>query len=115
MADESRVLISIAAYYENDKPGGIGFILPRKHFGEKLDMLATSIANAMLEYDRAAREQGESVMVAQLEGQLRDVANESSPDIGLAVVAMTNIHWLETRGLLQPDNFNGMLFQYAAF
>ena len=55
MEHESRLLMSIAAYYKNDKPGGIGFILPRKHFGDKLDMLATSIADAMLEYDRTAR------------------------------------------------------------
>ncbi len=115
MADEPRLLISIAAYFENDKPGGIGFILPRKHFGEKLDMLTTSIANAMLEYDRAAREQGEAAMVEDLEGQLREMAKYPDPDIGLVIIAMSNIHWLETRGHLQPDNFNGMLFQYASF
>ncbi|WP_156428820.1 hypothetical protein [Magnetospirillum sp. XM-1] len=54
-------------------------------------------------------------MAAHLDGQLRAIANESSPDIGLVVVAMSNIHWLETRGHLQQDNFNGMAFQYATF
>lgn len=106
-------LLKIGAYYKNDEPGGFGAILTRDGFGDDLDLIVTMIVNAIPAYDQAASERGASAVASHLEEQIRAIGNESDPDMRWVITAMCNIHWLENRGHLQPDEFNGMVFLYA--
>lgn len=75
-------------------------MLPRQNFGDNLDRIAAMLSDAMEHYDQAGEDMGNDVWAEHLKSQLRHTGSQTSPEIDVVVLAMTNIYRLETRGHL---------------
>ena len=97
-------LMTASAFYKNDMPGGVGIHYPHppKDFVQEIDaLLLVWDANATPERIHAQlKECGEYI---QKHGDL---------DEKMSFVAFVDIVWLERRGYLTPDEFNGGLWQW---
>lgn len=91
---------SISAFWKNDVPGGIGLTF---RFGDRENgnrMLA-GLEATLADYDRNATPEA---IVAQLEAW-----GGTSLSMEQKYVAVANVYWLERRGHLKSDDFNGVL------
>jgi hypothetical protein len=108
----SMILSKICAFYKNDGEGGIGFYFERDTPGIDLDKIASIITSAMVDYDEAAKSEGDDVFSSKLIEQLVEFGRINDLQDKMIAVAMVNIHWLESRGHLAVDDYNGMVFEY---
>ena len=97
-------LKSCAAFWKNDKPGGIG-------------ILFNTIPSDFLKVINGLLEAWESnAFQADMESQLQDIASVLKDGGSLsdkeAMVAFIDILWLERQGYLQSDEYNGACFTW---
>lgn len=107
MTKQNGRILGISVFWKNDKPGGIGFTqtFPEGDAGTKFEQLAQ---RTMQDYD-AAQAEGEDVVGASVEQLTRwaqqDVSQLPVPE---QFLILCNVMWLETRGHIASDNFNGV-------
>ena len=98
-------LVSASAFYKNDTAGGVGV-----HYPDPPKDFISTIDNLLMVWDANATPKRIQEQLTEIGkfigegGQLQD---------NLAMAAFVNIVWLETRGHLIPDNYNGGYWQWT--
>src|SRR4051794_10628641 len=101
----SRVM-SVSAFWRNDRPGGIGFTIQFEgrdpHAGSHYQ---EAVERSLLTWDKHAN-------AADLLAQLADFATVGGASFTRQeqFVTIVNVAWLESRGHLASDDFNGILW-----
>lgn len=98
----------MGAFYKNDRPGGLGFEM------ECDDDLPGFLETTARQYDEVVQKTPSEVkfyfdQLASWGAALS--RGELSEDLQMA--AIINIYWLESRGHLKSDEYNGMVWAYA--
>jgi len=98
-------LVTASAFYKNDVAGGVGVSFPKppKNFIKMIDEM-------LLEWDTCATPES---MHSQLKEIGEYIAKGGNPDYKVSLIAFVDIVWLESRGHLVPDNFNGGYWQWT--
>ena len=111
LGDGARI-IRVGAFYESNKPGGFSVVREcDEEFAAMLEVMA-------VQYDVHASASGADEDVKVYFGQL-DALGQTRLTRVLTpeelTVALMNIFWLDTRGHLKADEYNGMQFTYEAY
>jgi hypothetical protein len=93
----------VEAFYKNDKPGGLGIIYEFKDGGERF---VAGLERAMETWDANADPQDLLNQLDELGARREHVSLTDEENW----VSLMNICWLELRGHLKPDRFNGAIF-----
>ena len=98
-------LVTASAFYKNDLPGGIGihYPTPPKDFIQMIDTL-------LLSWDANATPE-------RIHEQLKEIGDyiaKDGKDEKTSLIAFVDIVWLESRGHLVPDEYNGGYWQWTA-
>lgn len=102
------MIISFAVFWKNDKPGGLGFRWVAQHRrDDSAKLLADYITGPALDnYDAGTTKEGN---FTYLWDQLAAWgANKSRMSESQVLVSAMNIAWLEARGHLKSDEYNGI-------
>lgn len=94
-------IIHVGAFWKNDQARGIGF---ERVFIEGGKQFAAQMKEALAAYDQGGAEPED--LIEQLQEMGADGKWRS--DEQLQIVVFMNIYWLEQRGHLQPDEYNGV-------
>jgi hypothetical protein len=95
-------VFTVGVYWRNDQPGGIGFTYDMKDGGIEF---CEEIERTMPAMDISG------ITAERVTCRLRELALYGSDmNRRQAIECILNVHWLQTRGHLKPDEFNGTLF-----
>ena len=100
-------VLNVSAFFANDRPGGIGLVL---NLGEGPDrgVKVCRILESQLDvYDT------HGVTPDFLIGQLREWADRGGMSDEEKIIAITSIYWLQERGHLTKDEYNGVIFAWT--
>lgn len=97
-------VLSAWAFYKNDQPNGFGIGFDDAKI---VPIVMEHLESGLKLYDEHAKPDDPELFFRQLDYIAREskVKKLSNAD---AVVAMQLVHWLEQRGHLRPDEYNGM-------
>lgn len=110
MGTTNLEVLAVSAYYKNDKPGGIGVGL--NFVGrEGIDFCHELEANLGV-YDRLLPLERVLQIVDKFSRDRPDFSDRSSLAIrsGAVMDIVGSIYWLQERGHLAPDEYNGLAF-----
>jgi hypothetical protein len=106
-------IIAASFFWQNDKPGGLGFTFgPPDFTPDKLEdvfngpILKTYLAKS----DEALGTEVVADYLAQLEAIGLQKLNTGTVPMSLSILAALNIIWLVERGFIPNDEFNGYQF-----
>jgi hypothetical protein len=99
--NEGLQVVMVSAYYKNDKPGGIGVSLTFDVPGSGA-AFCQGMEECLTEYDKLSVEE-------LLDGLAKLSVNR--PDSQFAAAeAIMGVYWLQERGHLESDEYNGTMF-----
>lgn len=110
-------ILHVSGFWRNDRRGGLGFGYDFSGPGFKPtdgEAFARRLDESLRTYDRNANP-------ADIEAQLRSLGEEKERLLVVGQhlpeehngIALMNIHWLEQRGHLQADEFNGISWAWV--
>jgi hypothetical protein len=108
-------LLSISAFYRNNRPDGFGFSL-QNHSADLEFVLTTLKENYSQMWRDAAAEGSEDKLIQDLTLQLSECSRLKGrflPTDPLVYIAIGNVWLLVELGELPEDEFNGLLLAYA--
>jgi hypothetical protein len=98
----------VSAFWANDRPGGLGFAIPFED--PKVGLKVCRVLHSALATYDAHPEVAPNFYLAQL-------CDFGSRAGGLTdeemMIAITNIYWLQERGYLAADEYNGVIFAWT--
>lgn len=108
-------LISVGAFWKNDKPGGIGFVLHADTIGAySIQILNANLQEALESYRKHDDPSYIPVYFSQLEEAASARRRDVPFDNRLIIVVIANIAYLVEIGALKSDNWNGVVYTYDA-
>lgn len=97
---------SIWVFYKNDLPPGFGF-----GFGfedpEIVPVIVELLESGLTTYDKNAKPGDVELFFSQLD-ELARITKTMKLSSENVVIAMQIVHWLEQRGYMRPDEYNGL-------
>ena len=100
-------LSTIGAYWKNDKPNGIGYYVPLDD--EATCHIYVDVFEAYQKHYEDADKAERLKQISSYRGQLDNHKEWIKDNPGFEACLIGNIWFLESIGLIVPDNFNGML------
>jgi len=100
-------VLNVSAWWRNDKPGGIGVGIEFASNPGKGVAFCRVLESQLPVYDR-------QITVEEVLDQLSATARRRDQLTDLeTMVIITNIYWLQERGRLRSDEFNGVVFTWT--
>lgn len=108
------MIIQASFFWQNDKPGGIGFTLGPPGFTPEELTHVFQTSEAVKDYFRNSDNSLGSHIVREMLDQLKSIgqvaAENGNLPTPLIFLAAFNILWLSSRGFIPNDEFNGVQF-----
>lgn len=107
-------LVSVSAYFRNDKTGGVGVTITQEAFapGRLEPSIQELFESWSAMWDEAKENDGVDALVQDLFSQLnaigrKPVAERTDHDL---LLSLGNVYLLEREGYIRSDEFNGIQF-----
>jgi hypothetical protein len=98
----------VSAFWENDRPGGLGMSIPFED--PKVGLKVCRVLHGALATYDAHPEVAPDFYITQL----RDFGSRAGAlTDDEMMIAITNIYWLQERGYLAADEYNGVIFAWT--